>query len=50
MTRRECEQERKQLQEIQEIKVSGVGFVCAGGFDFQSREEYILIGGEDLYH
>ncbi|MBR4158022.1 MAG: AAA family ATPase [Oscillospiraceae bacterium] len=50
MTQKECEQERKQLQEIQEIEASGVGFVCAGGFDFQSKGEYILIGGEDLYH
>ena len=49
MTQKECEQERKQLQEIQEIEASGVGFVCAGGFDFQSKGEYILISGEDLY-
>lgn len=49
MTLKECEQERRQLQEMQGIEVSRTGFVCTGGFDFNSKTDYILIGGKDLY-
>ncbi len=50
MTLQECEQEKRQLQEAQGIEVSGIGFVCSGGFDFESEPEFILIDGEALYH
>ena len=49
MTLKECEQERSQLQKMQGIEVSGIGFVCAGGFDFESKTEFILIDGKALY-
>ena len=49
MTRKECEQERDQLRKIQGIEVSRIGFVCAVGFDFKSRTEFVLIDGKALY-
>ncbi len=49
MTLKECQKERSQLQEIQGIKVSGIGFVCSGGFDFESEKGVILIDGRALY-
>ena len=45
----ECEQEKDQLQKMQGIKVTRIGFVCAGGFDFESKTEFHLIDGEALY-
>ena len=49
MTLQECEQEKDQLQKIQGIEVTRIGFVCAGGFDFESKTEFILIDGKALY-
>ena len=49
MTLQECEQEKDQLQKMQGIEVTRIGFVCAGGFDFESETEFILIDGEALY-
>ena len=49
MRRKECEQERSQLQAIQGIEVSGIGFVCTGGFDFEDDGEFVLIDGKALY-
>ena len=49
MSRKECEQERSQLQDIQGIEVSGIGFVCTGGFDFEDDGEFVLIDGKALY-
>ena len=49
MTLRECEQKKDQLQKTQGIQVTGIGFVCAGGFDFESKAQFILIDGEALY-
>ena len=49
MTREECERERDQLKHIQGIQVSGTGFVCTGGFDFERGEEMLLVDGEELY-
>ena len=49
MSRKECEQERIQLQAIQGIEVSGIGFVCTGGFDFEDDGEFVLIDGKALY-
>ena len=49
MTLKECEQEKSQLQEMQGIEVSGIGFVCAGGFDFENKTDFILIDGKALY-
>ena len=49
MTLQECEQEKDQLQKMQGIDVTRIGFVCAGGFDFESKTELILIDGEALY-
>ena len=50
MTFQECEQEKDQLRKMQGIEVTGIGFICAGGFDFESKTEFILIDGEVLYH
>ena len=49
MKRGECEREQRQLQHVQGIEVSGMGFVCTGGFGFKNAPEYILIDGKDLY-
>ena len=49
MTLQECEQEKDQLRKIQGIKVTGIGFVCAEGFDFESKTDFILIDGKTLY-
>ncbi len=49
MTLKECEQEKDQLRKMQGIEVTGIGFVCAGGFDFESKTDLILIDGEALY-
>ena len=49
MTLKECEQEKDQLRKMQGIEVTGIGFVCAGGFDFESKTDLILIDGESLY-
>ena len=49
MTLKECEQERSRLDHICGIKVSGMGFVCSGGFDFEGNSDFILIDGKELY-
>lgn len=49
MTLKECEQESDQLRRIQGIKMSGIGFVCTGGFEFKSKSGYVLVDGEKLY-
>ncbi len=49
MTLEECEQEREQLKRMHGIEVSGIGFICAGGFDFEKKSDYILIDGKELY-
>ena len=49
MTLQECEQEKDQLRKIQGIKVTGIGFVCAEGFDFANKTDFILIDGKTLY-
>ena len=49
MTLTECRQEKSQIESMPEIKVSRVGFVCAGGFDFENTDGFILIDGDELY-
>lgn len=49
MTLEECRQEKEQLDSIKGITVSGVGFVCTGGFDFEGAEGFTLIDGKVLY-
>ena len=49
MTLKECEQEKKQLQEMKGIEVSCIGFVCCGGFDFENETEFNLIEGKEMY-
>ena len=49
MTLEECRQEKEQLDSIKGITVSGVGFVCTGGFDFEGADEFELIDGKVLY-
>ena len=41
--------EKDQLRKMQGIEVTGIGFVCAGGFDLESKPDVILIDGEALY-
>ena len=36
-------EEKAQLDSIKGINVSGVGFVCTGGFDFENTEGFLLI-------
>lgn len=49
MTVEECREEKAQLDRIKGIDVSGVGFVCTGGFDFDDADGFILIDGNKLY-
>ena len=49
MTLEECRQEKEQLDSIKGITVSGVGFVCTGGFAFEGAEGFTLIDGKALY-
>lgn len=49
MTLKECEQERGQLQKMRGLEVTGVGFICTGGFDFKSQTNFILIDAKALY-
>lgn len=50
MTLAECGQESEQLERTQGIEVSGIGFVCTGGFDFEDTHGFILVDGDCLYH
>lgn len=49
MTLEECVQEKEQLEKIRGIQVSGIGFVCTGGFTFEDENEFKLIDGKQLY-
>ena len=49
MTLGECSQEREQLLNMKGVDVSGIGFVCTGGFEFENTGGFLLIDGEDLY-
>lgn len=50
MTLEECHQEKAQLDKIKGIEVSGIGFICTGGFSFDgAEEEFALIDGNGLY-
>lgn len=49
MTLKECREEKEQLDSIKGITVSGAGFICTGGFDFNSTDDFKLIDGKKLY-
>ncbi len=49
ITLEECEQEKEQINRIQGINVSGMGFVCTSGFTFNNEQGFILIDGKQLY-
>lgn len=49
MTLKECEQEKEQLVTIKGITVSGIGFICTGGFESEASNNFILIDGSHLY-
>ena len=50
MTLEDCRQEKAQLDKIKGIEVSGIGFICTGGFSFDgAEEEFALIDGNGLY-
>ena len=49
MTLKECRQEKEQLDSIKGITVSGVGFVCTGGFTSERSDDFELIDGKALY-
>ena len=50
MTLEECRQEKAQLDKVKGIEVSGVGFICTGGFDFDdTKEPFAFIDGEGLF-
>lgn len=48
MSRNECMAEIDQVQRIEDLHVTGVGFVCSAGFDFEA-EDLQLISGDDLF-
>lgn len=48
MTRMECEAEECQVKAVPGASIGVVGFVCTGGFDFESSD-YSLVTGGDLY-
>ena len=49
MTLEECDKEKEQLEKIQGIEVSGIGFVCSGGFSFDDENRFDLIDGAKRY-
>ncbi len=49
MTKEECVKEREQLKHIRGIEVSGIGFVCTGGFNFKDKHDFLLVDGDSLY-
>ena len=49
MTIDECRQEKEQLDSIKGITVSGVGFVCTGGFEVANADDFEMIDGATLY-
>ena len=48
MSESECRTEEEQVRAIPQVKVGDIGFVCIGGFDFESTR-YRLVDGDDLY-
>jgi len=36
------------VKKIRGIQVSGIGFVCSGGFEFKGNNDLILIDGKEL--
>ena len=48
MTRKECEEEERQVRSIVDMVCRKIGFICSAGFDFQD-ERYELLDGIDLY-
>ena len=49
MTLQACLDEKEQLKQIRGIQVSGIGFICTGGFIFPDPGEFKLIDGNMLY-
>ena len=49
MTLAECRQEEAQVRQQNGIKVSRIGFICTGGFEFENKSDYLLLDGEALY-
>ena len=43
------EEEKAQLDSIKGITVSGVSFICTGGFAFEGKNDFELINGKALY-
>ena len=48
MTRRECEEEERQVRTIADMVCRRIGFICSSGFSFEDGR-YDLIEGKDLY-
>ena len=48
MTHGECEAEERQVRAVPGANIGTVGFVCTGGFDFET-DGYRLVSGEDLF-
>ena len=48
MTRAECRAEERQVRAIPGASIGAIGFVCTGGFDFESAD-YQLVSGDDLF-
>ena len=48
MTLAECKAEERQVRAIPGASIGAVGFICSGGFDFESKA-YELVSGDDLY-
>lgn len=48
MTKHECLNEVEQVEQINDLQITSIGFICSSGFNFDS-DEFTLISGEDLY-
>ena len=48
MTLAECESEESQVRSVPGVRIGDIGFVCTGGFDFDS-DRYRFVSGDDLY-
>jgi hypothetical protein len=49
MTRKECEEEERQVRSIVNMVCCKIGFICSSGFDFHD-ERYEFLDGIDLYN
>ena len=48
MSRAECLKEAEQIRGLDSLSIHSIGFICTGGFDFES-DEYSLINADEMF-